>query len=50
MFRPVVAIIRCLSFDTLYTFVFSALKCVERQRPDDGHYWPKHVVFDQEYN
>ena len=21
------------------------LKCVERQRPDDGHYWPKHVVF-----
>jgi len=21
------------------------LKCVESQRPDDGHYRPKHVVF-----
>jgi len=32
-----VAIIRSLSFDTL--------KSIDWQRPDDGHYRPKHVVF-----
>ena len=49
MFRPVVAIIRSLSFDTLkstYTIVWwcvciNTLKCIEWQRPDDGYYRPK---------
>jgi len=60
MIRPIVAIIRSLSFDTLkviYIILYyiiqyiilcyiniNNLKCVEWQRPDDGHYRPKHAV------
>jgi hypothetical protein len=44
MFRPVVAAIRWIVSSTtqLYEVLF---KCIEWQRPDDGHYRPKHVVF-----
>ena len=55
MFRPVVIIIRSLSFDTLKIILYNCvaaphnyinnLKCVQRQRPDNGQYRLKHVVF-----